>query len=100
MLTSTESIAQRWKEYFDDLFNPTNMHSEEEVALEDFWVDSFITGVNVAGVVKQPSNGSAPGVGEIHLELLKALDVVGLSCLTHLCNIRIRIIHLSSGEIV
>uniref|UniRef100_A0AAR2LXG4 Tetraspanin n=1 Tax=Pygocentrus nattereri TaxID=42514 RepID=A0AAR2LXG4_PYGNA len=32
-------------------------------------------------------SGKAPGVDEIHPEMLKALDIVGLSWLTRLCNI-------------
>ncbi|TWW57341.1 hypothetical protein D4764_07G0000600 [Takifugu flavidus] len=49
----------RWKEYFEDLLNPTNTPSSEE----------------------------GPGVDEIRPEFLKALDVVGLSWLTRLCSI-------------
>ena len=32
-------------------------------------------------------SGKAPEMDEIRLEMLKALDVVGLSWLTHLCNV-------------
>ncbi|TWW53713.1 R2DM Retrovirus-related Pol polyprotein from type II retrotransposable element, partial [Takifugu flavidus] len=59
LLTSTRDVVDRWKEYFEDLLNPTNTPSSEE----------------------------APGVDEIRPESLKALDVVGLSWLTRLCNI-------------
>ena len=64
-----ESIVGRWKEYFD------------------FGLDSLITGAEIVRAVKQLCCGSAPGVDEIRPELLKALDVVGLSWLTCLCNI-------------
>ena len=87
LLTSIESIVRWWKEYFEDLLNPTNTHSKEETKLEDFGLDSPITGAEVAGAVKQLHGGIAPGVNEICPELLKALDVVGLSLLTCLCNI-------------
>ncbi|KAK3524140.1 hypothetical protein QTP70_018026 [Hemibagrus guttatus] len=50
-------------------------------------VDSFITQAEVTEVVQQLLGGKAPGVDEIHPEYLKPLDVVGLSWLTHLCNI-------------
>ncbi|TWW59217.1 General transcription factor II-I repeat domain-containing protein 2 [Takifugu flavidus] len=56
LLTSTWDFVDRWKEYFEDLLNPTNTLS-------------------------------SPGVDEIRPEFLKALDVVGLSWLTRLCNI-------------
>ncbi|TWW77358.1 hypothetical protein D4764_12G0007480 [Takifugu flavidus] len=59
LLTSTRDVVDRWKEYFEDLLTPTNTPSSEE----------------------------APGVDEIRPEFLKALDVVGLSWLTRLCNI-------------
>ncbi|KAM8748485.1 uncharacterized protein AB9X84_013627 [Acanthopagrus schlegelii] len=43
LLTSTGDIAGRWKEYFEDLLNPTDMSSIEEAEAEDSEVDSFIT---------------------------------------------------------
>ena len=87
LLSSTESIVLWGKEHHKDLFNPINAHSEEEADPEDFGLGSLITGVEVTGAVKQLCNGSALGVDEIRLELLKALDVVRLSWLTHLCHI-------------
>lgn len=30
LLTSTEDIVRRWKEYFEDLLNPTDMSFVEE----------------------------------------------------------------------
>ncbi|KAK3541878.1 hypothetical protein QTP86_008137 [Hemibagrus guttatus] len=87
LLASTEDIVGRWKEYFEDLLNPTDMPSVEEPEAEDSDVDSFITQAEVTEVVQQLLGGKAPGVDEIHPEYLKSLDVVGLSWLTHLCNI-------------
>jgi len=40
-----------------------------------------------AMVVKKLLGGKAPGVDEIRPEMLKALDIVGLSWLTHLFNV-------------
>ncbi|XP_030580233.1 trace amine-associated receptor 13c-like [Archocentrus centrarchus] len=45
------------------------------------------TGSEVTEVVKQLLDSRAPLVDEIHHEFLKALDGVGLSCLTHLCKV-------------
>lgn len=42
----------------------------------------------VTEVVEKLQNGRALGVDEIRLELIKALDAVGLCSLTHLYNIR------------
>ncbi|KAK3562878.1 hypothetical protein QTP86_011111 [Hemibagrus guttatus] len=87
LLASTGDIVGRWKEYFEDLLNPTDMPSVEEPEAEDSEVDSFITKAEVTEVVQQLLGGQAPGVDEIRPEYLKSLDVVGLSWLTCLCNI-------------
>ncbi|KAK3521202.1 hypothetical protein QTP70_000769, partial [Hemibagrus guttatus] len=82
LLASTGDIVRRWKEYFEDLLNPTDTPSVEEPE-----VDSFITQAEVNEVVRQLLGGKALGVDEIRLEYFKSLDVVGLSWLTRLCNI-------------
>ncbi|KAK3542227.1 hypothetical protein QTP86_018788 [Hemibagrus guttatus] len=87
LLVSTGDIVGRWKEYFEDLLNPTDMLSVEEPEAEDSEVDSFITQAEVTEVVQQLLGGKAPGLDEIRPEYLKSLDVVGLSWLTRLCNI-------------
>ncbi|KAK3550852.1 hypothetical protein QTP70_006160 [Hemibagrus guttatus] len=84
LLVSTGDIVGRWKEYFEDLLNPTDTPSVEEPEAGDSEVDSFIT---QAEVVQQLLGGKASGVDEIRPEYLKSLDVVGLSWLTRLCNI-------------
>ena len=50
------------------------MHLEEEEEPGDFGLDSLITGVEVAEVVKQLCIGSALRVNEIHPKLLKSPD--------------------------
>ncbi|KAK3527289.1 hypothetical protein QTP86_018597 [Hemibagrus guttatus] len=87
LLVLTGDIVGRWKEYFEDLLNPTDTPSVEEPEAEDSEVDSFITQAEVTEVVQQLLGGKVPGVDEIRLEYLKSLDVVGLSWLTRLCNI-------------
>ncbi|KAK3538287.1 hypothetical protein QTP70_034769 [Hemibagrus guttatus] len=87
LLALTGDIVGRWKEYFEDLLNATDMPSVEEPEAEDSEVDSFITQAEVTEVVQQLLGGKAPGVDEIRPEYLKSLDVVGLSWLTRLCNI-------------
>ncbi|KAK3533232.1 hypothetical protein QTP70_013661 [Hemibagrus guttatus] len=87
LLASTGDIVGRWKEYFEDLLNPTDTPSVEDPEAEDSDADSFITQAEVTEVVQQLLGGKAPGVDEIHPEYLKSLDVVGLSWLTRLCNI-------------
>ena len=86
-MTSTGDIVGRWKEYFEDLLNPTDMPSIEEAGAGDSEVDSFITQAEVTEVVGKLLSGKAPGVDEIRPEYLKSLDFVGLSWLTRLCSI-------------
>ncbi|KAK3553014.1 hypothetical protein QTP86_031160 [Hemibagrus guttatus] len=71
LLASTGDIVKRWKEYFEDLLNPTDTPSTEEPEAKDSDVDSFITQAEV----------------RVRPEYHKSLDVVGLSWLTRLCNI-------------
>uniref|UniRef100_A0A3B3QGI4 Reverse transcriptase domain-containing protein n=1 Tax=Paramormyrops kingsleyae TaxID=1676925 RepID=A0A3B3QGI4_9TELE len=87
LLTSAQDVVSRWKEYFEDLLNPTDMPSNEEAESGDLGVDSPISGAEVVEVVKKLLGGRAPGVDEIRPEFLKALDVAGLSWLTHICSI-------------
>ncbi|KAI3355956.1 hypothetical protein L3Q82_004242 [Scortum barcoo] len=93
LLTSTGDIVGRWKKYFEDLLNPTDLPSNEEAEAGVSEVDSSITQAEVTEVVRSSScSGKAPGVDEIRPEYLKSLDVVGLSWLTRmLCNIAWRL---------
>ncbi|KAK3507787.1 hypothetical protein QTP70_000368 [Hemibagrus guttatus] len=70
LVVSTGDIVRRWKEYFEDLLNPTDTPSVEEPEAEDSEVDSFITQAEVTEVVQQLLGGKAPGVDEIHSEYL------------------------------
>ncbi|TWW56043.1 hypothetical protein D4764_08G0000300 [Takifugu flavidus] len=87
LLTSPGAIIRRWKEYFQELLNPTNTYPQGGTESDDQEVDHPISGAEVAEVVKQLPGGRAPGADEIRPGYLKALDVVGLSWLTRLCNI-------------
>uniref|UniRef100_A0A671VTV6 Reverse transcriptase domain-containing protein n=1 Tax=Sparus aurata TaxID=8175 RepID=A0A671VTV6_SPAAU len=87
LLTSTGDIVGRWKEYFEDLLNPTDTPSIEEAEAGDSEVDPSITQAEVTEVVRKLLSGKAPRVDEIRPEYLKSLDVVGLSWLTRLYSI-------------
>ncbi|KAK0141183.1 Craniofacial development protein 2 [Merluccius polli] len=89
LLTSTRDVVDRWKEYFEDLLNPTDTPSGKEAGPGDSGVGSPISGAEVAEVVRKLLGGRAPGVDEVRPEFLKALDVVGLSWLTRLCSIAV-----------
>ncbi|KAI3370553.1 hypothetical protein L3Q82_025314 [Scortum barcoo] len=63
LLTSTEDIVGRWKKYFEDLLNPTDLPSNEEAEAGDSEVDSSITQAEVTEVVRKLLGGKAPGGG-------------------------------------
>ena len=48
LLTSTGDIVRWWKEYFEDLLNPTDTPSIEEAEAWDSEVDPFITQAEVS----------------------------------------------------
>ncbi len=61
LLTSTRDVVDRWKEYFEDLLNPTDTPSFEEAGPGNPGVDSSISGAEVAEVVKKLLGGRARG---------------------------------------
>ena len=63
------------------------MSSIEDAEPLNFEVDSLTAEAEVTKVAKKLHGGMALGVDEICPDFLKDLDVVGLSWLTHLCNI-------------
>uniref|UniRef100_A0A8C7WW66 Reverse transcriptase domain-containing protein n=1 Tax=Oryzias sinensis TaxID=183150 RepID=A0A8C7WW66_9TELE len=85
--TSTGDVVRRWKEYFEDLLNPTDTPSFEEAESEDVRVGLSITRAEVTVVVNELLGGKAPGVDEVRPEHLKSLDAVGVSWLTRLCSV-------------
>ncbi|KAJ0036444.1 hypothetical protein NQD34_005121 [Periophthalmus magnuspinnatus] len=63
LLTSTRDVVGRWKEYFEDLLNPTVTSSEEEAETGDPGADSSITLAEVNKVVGKLLGGKAPALG-------------------------------------
>ncbi len=61
------------------LLNLTNTSSAVEAESGDFRENSSISLAEVAEAVKNLHSSKVPGVDEICPEILKALDVVGLS---------------------
>ncbi|KAI3376653.1 hypothetical protein L3Q82_017087 [Scortum barcoo] len=65
LLTSTGDIVGRWKKYFEDLLNPTDLPSNEEAEAGVSEVDSSITQAEVTEVVRKllewQGAGASPG---------------------------------------
>jgi len=87
LLTRTVNIAGRWKEHFEELLNPANMSPLEGAVPIDLAGVTPISLAEAAKVVKKLLGGKAPGMVDIRPEMLKALDIVGLSWLTRLFNV-------------
>lgn len=83
LLTLTGDIARRWKDYFEDVLNPAFTCSVVEAESWESGLDSPITQAEVVGKL-------LVALGVIHPEFFNSLDVVGLSWLTLLFNIRWR----------
>ncbi len=76
-----------WKEHFEELLNLTNPTSTIEAELEEDGGSTSVFLEEVAEVVKKFCSGKAPGIDEICLKMVKALDVEGLSWMTCCFNI-------------
>ncbi|KAI3373889.1 hypothetical protein L3Q82_022458 [Scortum barcoo] len=65
LLTSTGDIVGRWKKYFEDLLNPTDLPSNEEAEAGVSEVDSSITQAEVTEVVRKLSLRKWQGAGDL-----------------------------------
>ncbi|KAI3368363.1 hypothetical protein L3Q82_008072 [Scortum barcoo] len=63
LLTSTGDIVGRWKKYFEDLLNPTDLPSNEEAEAGVSEVDSSITQAEVTEVVRKLLAVARQGAG-------------------------------------
>lgn len=70
-------------EHFEDLLNPAYTSSWQQAGPKDL----SISLAGVTEVAKKLLSSKVPGVDGICPEILKALNIVGLSCLTHLCSV-------------
>ena len=85
ILTSEESILQRWREYFDELLNPVR-HSNNRPELHH-GADNSPSVAEVREAVRSLKPGKAVGIDEIRPEMLKALDAGGIEWLTRVFGV-------------
>lgn len=86
LLTSDDEILNRWKEYFDDLYNPSSGRRGTTAKPQSVGV-SDISLVEVMAAVRALKSGKAAGVDEIRPEMLKSLSNYGLHWLTRICSV-------------
>uniref|UniRef100_A0A0E9XW14 Uncharacterized protein n=1 Tax=Anguilla anguilla TaxID=7936 RepID=A0A0E9XW14_ANGAN len=63
-------MVGRWKKYFEELLNLTDTRSFQEVELEKSEVSESISVAEVTGVLESSSVAEAPGMDEIHPEII------------------------------
>ena len=83
ILTDENEILSRWREYFEDLFNPVKASTRDT-----FREEEVFTAAEVATVIKGIKSGKAAGEDEIRPEMLKALtDGEEILWLTRVCQV-------------
>ena len=85
-MRNQDAFLNRWREYFSDLLNsldatPTKIH-EEQVGK-----DIQITEAEVNAVINSLKTEKAPGEDDIRPELLKAMNMPVVRCLTSVCQV-------------
>jgi len=86
LLTESQDILRRWKEYFSDLLNPVTLHqNSSRLVQRGGSLDMSVAEVERA--VKSLKAGKAAGIDELRPEMLKALGMAGIEWMTRLFNV-------------
>ena len=83
ILFEKEKIEERWTEYIKDLYGDEDRPAEVNIDGDEG--PSFMT-EEVKYAMKRMKNRKAPGIDDIKIEQLKALDDEGIRILTDICN--------------
>ena len=91
LLTEPKEVAERWKEYFNDLLNvegimDTTTENENTIPLHDRNEEVLITEDEVAQAIKRMSTGKAAGEDGLPMELIKAAGRTATQALVKLFN--------------
>jgi hypothetical protein len=94
LLTKDENIKNRWREYFDKLFNEDNESSsiELDISSDDLnrQFERSIQESKVKNALKKMKGGKAMGLDEISIEVWRSLGDVAIVELTKLFNLIFR----------
>lgn len=89
LLTETEEIAERWREYFKDLLNVPNhqvIDVNQEREFENSEDEDYITVEEVKRAMKKMKNGKSPGDDGLPVEIFKAGGVSIIEQLVKIYN--------------
>ena len=87
ILRDEKKILSRWREYFENLFNPVSATPTGTCDTIDFGKEKVFTSIEVAAAIRGLKCGKAAGEDEIRPEMLKALNGEGVSWLTRVCQV-------------
>ena len=82
ILFEKENIEERWCEYIKELYDDKDR--PDQVPVDNVEGPPILTS-EVIYAMKRMKSGKAPGIDDIRIEHLKALDDVGIKILTDLC---------------
>ena len=81
ILRDEKKILSRWREYFENLFNPVSATPTGTCDTIDFGKEKVFTSIEVAAAIRGLKCGKAAGEDEIRPEMLKTLNGEGVSWL-------------------
>ena len=76
-LKNQDAVLIWWREYFSNILKPVDAASTK-IHEEQVGEDIQITEADVNVVIKSLKTGKAPGVDDIRLEMLKAMNMYGM----------------------
>ena len=86
ILTESDDIKRRWKEYCEQLFKKDGHVTSMPLTFSDYEDEPDILLCEVENAVKKMKNDRSAGIDEIPAELIKATGEPGVRIFHQLCN--------------